>query len=198
MPTVRAADAHELAEVGRVLAAAFDDDPVWTWFSPPSPRRPQRMARWFTREADSQQRSHGEVLVDDEVRGAAIWCPPERWKSSLAETVRLAGPSLRLFRQRTPRAVGALSTLERSHPSAPAHWYLALLGTDPAHQGHGVGSALIGAVTDRCDTEGLGAYLESSKERNVAFYARHGFEVRDQVTLDGGPPLWLMWREPKG
>ena len=28
-----------------------------------------------------------------------------------------------------------------------------------------------------CDTEGLPAYLESSKEPNVAFYGRFGFRV---------------------
>jgi hypothetical protein len=54
------------------------------------------------------------------------------------------------------------------------------------------------AITDRCDAESLPAYLESSKEQNVPFYARHGFEVRTEMAIPGGPPMWLMWREPKG
>ena len=50
---------------------------------------------------------------------------------------------------------------------------------------------------ERVDREGLPAYLESSKESNVPFYARFGFEVRETVTHPDGPSQWLMWRDPK-
>ena len=77
------------------------------------------------------------------------------------------------------------------------HYYLSVLGTDPDQQGGGVGSALLGPVLDRCDADGIAAYLESSKESNVDFYIRHGFSVTDRIDLpDDGPALWFMWREP--
>lgn len=197
MPTVRAAADDEMGRVGAVLAAAFADDPLWNWISAPSPHRGDRATAWFTKEAAVQHRGHGEVLVDDDVRGAAIWTPPNRWKNTIAENLSLAVPSVRLFGSRTFRALAALSAIEDVHPPEPEHWYLAIVGTDPADQGQGVGSALIAAVTDRCDTEGLPAYLESSKEENIALYARHGFEVRDEVPVKDGPSVWPMWREPK-
>lgn len=194
--TVRQAEPAELAQVGRALGAAFADDPVWRWMTPAWPDWAERAAPWFAAEARVQLRGHGEVLVDDGLRGAAIWSPPDRWKSSPGEAVRLAVPSIRLFRRRLGAASRVLSTLERRHPTAPPHWYLAVLGTDPAHQGSGVGSALVRAVTDRCDAQGLPAYLESSKEANLAFYARHGFVAHDPIRVPGGPPMWPMWREP--
>jgi ribosomal protein S18 acetylase RimI-like enzyme len=72
------------------------------------------------------------------------------------------------------------------------------LGTDPAAQGHGVGSTLLSSMLERVDAEGAPAYLECSKERNVAFYARFGFTVTKELNaVQGGPRIWLMWREPR-
>ena len=86
--------------------------------------------------------------------------------------------------------------MESKHPRQP-HWYLATLGTAVEQQGKGVGSALMRPVLEHCDAEGIPCYLESSKERNVPFYRRHGFEVVEEVPLPGdGPMLWTMWREP--
>ena len=197
MPDVRPATAADLPAIGRALAKAFDGDPVWSHLASPRSDWTARASSWFEADARAQLNGHGEVLVDDKVRGAAIWAPPKHWRGTTKEALAVALPSLRLFRSRLPRAMRNLAAMEREHPKDPEHWYLAILGTDPAHQGSGVGSALIRAVTDRCDEQGIGAYLESSKEQNVPFYARHGFEVRKQIAPGDGPPMWLMWREPK-
>lgn len=198
MPTVRSATPDELPRVGAALAAAFADDPVWSHLASPKADWTRRASAWFSAEAGAQLAGHGEVLVDDDLHGAALWSPPGHWRAKPQESVAVLVPSLRLFRSRTLRALRTIAALERAHPRDRDHWYLAILGTDPAHQGHGVGSALITAVTDRCDGEGLPAYLESSKEQNVPFYARHGFEVTSVLERPEAPPLWLMWRGPKG
>jgi hypothetical protein len=57
-----------------------------------------------------------------------------------------------------------------------------------------VGAAV--AHADRIDSGGLPAYLESSNERNLDFYARHGFRVTGEVAIPSGPTIWPMWREP--
>jgi hypothetical protein len=53
-------------------------------------------------------------------------------------------------------------------------------------------------MIERCDREGEAAYLESSKEENLAFYHRFGFEVTGELTLTpDSPTIWKMWRNPR-
>ncbi len=85
----------------------------------------------------------------------------------------------------------------RFHPREP-HYYLFAIGALPSCQGQGIGSSLMRHMLRRCDNEQMPAYLENSRRANLEFYRGHGFEVRRQLQLGrDGPPLWLMWREPR-
>lgn len=196
-PTVRHAEPSDIAPLSLALARAFDDDPV-TRFIFPSVRYGPRLASYFTTHLSKIALRHGFVYTTDGHHGGAIWLPPGAWELTPSDIVRTLPGTVRSLGLRLPSALRQLLYIEKRHPRAP-HYYLATLGTDPAHQGKGVGSALLQPVLERCDQEGLPAYLESSKERNVPFYGRHGFEVTEELRLPGGgPPLWLMWREPRG
>jgi ribosomal protein S18 acetylase RimI-like enzyme len=86
------------------------------------------------------------------------------------------------------RALEVVTTLEENRPEDPPHWYLGALGTHPDWQGRGIGTAQLIPVLARADAEQRDAYRESSKDRNVSYYRRFGFEVVDELTLpDGGP-----------
>jgi hypothetical protein len=52
-------------------------------------------------------------------------------------------------------------------------------------------------VLSQVDSAGLPAYLESSNERNLSLYQRHGFDVvGEHLALGRGPTIWRMWRQP--
>jgi predicted N-acetyltransferase YhbS len=89
-----------------------------------------------------------------------------------------------------------LTKVERRHPD-DRHLYLSVLGVEPSRQGGGIGSQLLAPGLELCDRDGVAAYLETGKERNIAFYSRHGFEVTGQLKLPAGPPVWFMRREPR-
>ena len=73
-----------------------------------------------------------------------------------------------------------------------------ILGGDRDKQGQGVGSSLVAPMLARADAEGLPCYLETMKERNVAFYEKHGFQVVVEDDLPkGGPHFWTMKRPAK-
>jgi GNAT superfamily N-acetyltransferase len=191
---VAAADADPLAAV---LGRAVADDPVWRWMFP---RRPERMAAMFAmllRHAHLPNGVSELAEQDGEVLAGALWDPPGRWRISVSTQLKQLPALLRVLGGRTFTVLRGLGEIERAHPIEP-HWYLAVLGTDPAAQGRGLGSALLRSRLSRCDDTRFPAYLESSKEENVPYYERFGFRVTGEVRLPGdGPRVWPMWRNPQ-
>ena len=86
--------------------------------------------------------------------------------------------------------------IEALHPSEPC-WYLPLIGVDPASQGHGLGSALLGHALERSDRDDLPAYLESSNSRNSPLYERHGFRIIGAIQEGSSPTVVPMLRLPR-
>lgn len=189
--SVRPALAEDFRPLAEMLARAFYDDPVTVWFYPDAERRMTHARRFFgirLRQLADQQL----IYTTPELTGAALWTLPGRWREDLRQSLMML-PMLPVLLPRIVRSTHAVREIERHHPVEP-HFYLSVLGTEPQQQGGGIGSALLGPVLQRCDSDRIGAYLECSKEGNVEFYARHGFTVTERIELPGGPPLWLMWR----
>lgn len=192
--SVRPACADDFGRLAAMLARAFYDDPVTAWFYPDGARRMKHARRFFGIRL-RQLADQNLIYTTSELSGAALWTLPGRWREDLRQSLMLL-PMLPVLLPRIVRSTAAVREIERRHPVAP-HFYLSVIGTEPEQQGGGIGSALLGPVLQRCDTDARAAYLECSKESNVDFYARHGFAVTERIELPGGPPLWLMWREPR-
>ncbi|HUI03465.1 MAG TPA: GNAT family N-acetyltransferase [Acidimicrobiales bacterium] len=196
---VRPAGPADVDALVEVLARAFDDDPVPTWLFRGERRRRKGLRRFFAIQLRHTYLTSGEVWTTDDRAGASLWAPPDKGRPGWRDVARLLPvvPYLAGLGRDGAEAARLLGAVDAARPRE-RHWYLATLGTDPGRQRTGVGSALVRAVLDRVDAEGLPAYLESSKESNLAFYNRHGFEVTGEIhTPRGGPTLWLMWRRPR-
>ncbi|PPJ19471.1 GNAT family N-acetyltransferase [Nocardia nova] len=197
--TVRPVTESEVPEVARVLGLAFDDDPIVQWCIPADRTRSGRAATMFGALIRHLYLAHGAVdaAFDESGRivGGAVWSPPGRWNSSDADQLRMLPALARAFRWRL-LAVGRMSDrMSKAHPHEP-HWYLAIVGTDPAVRGKGYGHALLAPRLAHCDETGAPAYLESSKFANIAYYERYGFDLRGELDATGGGPLlWPMWRQ---
>jgi GNAT superfamily N-acetyltransferase len=190
------ATAADLDAVARTLGRAFEDDPVMAWLFPDPATRLASVTRFFAYAVEQVHLPHGDIVTAGAMASVAVWEPPGRWKVPLSTTLRGARAMVSLLGPRLPRSLRGLSAIESRHTRWP-HWYLAIVGTDPEHQGRGLGAAVIRDVLSRCDGDGVGAYLESSKPENVPYYERFGFRVVDEVRLPAGPPVWLMWRHPE-
>ena len=159
--------------------------------------RPRRLPGLFGVLLRAHYLPLGTVWTTPDKTGAALWAPPGQTVIPTSKILRYSPAILHALGSHAVRALRALSYVEHQHPKEP-HWYLGVLGTRVANQGKGIGSALLGPVLDQCDESGLPAYLESSKHSNIAFYRRHGFELKSEIQLPlGGPPVWPMWRDPR-
>lgn len=175
------------------LASAFDEDPVFRWMVPADRRRRMRLWRFFRIELEQIVLPEGEAWTTAGLHGAALCLPPERWRFPPRVALLQGRPYARVFGARLGRALAMLTLIERRH-YRPAHLYIPYIGVAPERQGNGLGTALLEPVLERCDRQGLPAYLEATSERNAALYARLGFERMEELRVLGSPPVWPMLR----
>ncbi|CAN5787416.1 GNAT family N-acetyltransferase [soil metagenome] len=195
---VRSVTAADEPALAAVAARAFEHDPIWTWIVPDERTRLDRLTRFFEvmgRRVFAPAGRHRLTTTD--LAGMAVWAPPGTWRVSPVRMLPAVPGMVRALGSGTRRVARFSSYLEKKHPAEP-HWYLEMLATAPAHQRRGVGAELVAPVLERCDTEGILAYLETETDANVPYYRRHGFDVTEEVDIPGGGPhLWLMARPPR-
>ena len=187
-----------VAEASRVVSAAFDDDPVTSFLYPdPSRRRGYLWANAATLKAVLPLGTT-YTTAPPHVEGVAAFCPPGRYpRPWWVEAWQLRAGPLRLPPRTTWRALRLMGAMSRVHPKQ-SHWYLQTLAVRPDHQRQGVGSFLIGPTLERADRDALPVYLETTKDVNVAYYRRFGFDVVDELTVGGGAlRVWTMLRPPR-
>jgi ribosomal protein S18 acetylase RimI-like enzyme len=198
-PQVRPASRADVPALSKTLGKAFYDDPVMQWMLPNANARRRKLHRLFAALTKHHHLSRGGVEVASDgsgIGGSALWDPPGQWRQTRVEQLR-AMPSLLLaFGPSMSRGMAAEELMMKAHPEEP-HWYLAVIGSDPAVRGKGYGNALMRSRLDRCDAEYAPAYLESSNPDNVPYYQRFGFEVTGEIKLPDGPSVIPMWRSPR-
>ena len=151
----------------------------------------------FFRVFLKMQIPHGLTFATQGFESVSVWAPPDHWKVPFSQIARNTPTFLKLYKPAVPAEPAGAADIERRHPKEP-HYYLEFVGTSPAAQGKGMGTKVIAPMCARADAEGVGLYLESSKESNVPFYSRFGFEVRETLQhRRHGPTMWLMWRSPR-
>jgi GNAT superfamily N-acetyltransferase len=194
---VRPATADDLKAISETMGRAFYDDPIFSWFLPDDQARQKALRRMFAMLGRKIYFPKGELYTVDGTQAASMWAPPDKWKTSVGEQIGMLPAMFRAIGFKLPKMLRVLTLMEKKHPEE-LHYHLGVLGTDPSMQGKGLGSALLDHTLQRCDEEGLPAYLESSSMGSRALYFRHGFKEVEEVSFEGSPPFWRMWREPQG
>ena len=186
--SVREAGVGDLAQVSATLADAFTTDPILQWLAP-SQRSDRRLRRLIGIELAYYVFPAGRVLTTADFSGANPSCRRQVEMSvPLSAAIGSCALGLRLPRARRLQ-------LPRASTQEP-HYYIRYLGVATRFQGQGIGTALLRPTLDRCDAEGVAAYLEASTERSAALYERLGFIHLGELRVPDGPRFWPMRRPP--
>ncbi len=178
----------EDAVIGTIVLA-FDNDPPARWLFPEPHQYLANFPR-FTRAFGGNAFASQTAFHTPGFGGAALWLPPgvEPDEAALVAIIEEAVEA-----DRRSTVFGLLEALARFHPHGP-HWYLPMIGVDPAHQGQGLGTTLLRDTLMHVDDDHLPAYLESTNPMNIPLYKRHGFELQATIRIGTAPPLFPMLR----
>lgn len=197
---VVALPAAQINDAITATSRAFWPDPLFGFFARTSLKEHKNMPV-YVRAVIRDALEHGHVdavISNGRIAATASWLPPGTAPRSLGRELLITSRVLPVLLRGRNRltAINMLQTMDKKHPTEP-HWYLALIGVDPAFQAKGIGNVLIRKRLDECDASGLPVYLETQKPENLPYYERFGFVVRDSIVKEGCPTLWSMWREPR-
>ncbi|MEU3731978.1 GNAT family N-acetyltransferase [Streptomyces sp. NPDC033538] len=202
---IRTAGQGDRESVVRLLDEAFQDDPVSGWVFPGEEYRRRTHHRLMAAFTDAVL-ADGRIDLTEDGAACALWlsvpADGHTGDGPGGDPCDAAGDVPVQVREAVDPGNERIELIARLtdgiHPSGRAHAYLWMIGVAPERQGEGLGTVLIESVLDRCDREGLPAYLEASSARSRVLYERLGFEFTGRaLDLPDGPRMWPMWREPQ-
>ena len=175
-------------KAGEVLARAFMNDPLFSYFIPDTEERKQVLPFIF----QSMVRYgilYGEAYsVSLNFEGVAVWLPSEQAEMTMWRMFRSKGFSLiykKLSRQSRNKMMDYYkesSKLHQKNANFP-HWYLLFIGIESNFQGKGYATKLLKPMLKRFEKEKLPVYLETQNDSNVPFYEHFGFKVLKKIKI---------------
>lgn len=174
-----------------VLTLAFSTDPPVRWMYRDSCQYVTYFPK-FVRALAGRALEHGTIDSLEGCPAVAFWLPAGVQPDEQA-LIAFAKQSVSEALQEDMFAL--FEKMGSSHPAEP-HWYLPLIGVDPAWHGAGYGSELLKRGLARCDSDRVPAYLEATTPRNRSLYERLGFEQIGTIQVGSSPPIFPMTRKP--
>jgi len=134
----------------------------------------------------------GETWLSDDHQACALVLFKDKQKSNLTTVfwdVKLALNVIGL--SRVSKVLTREARIKAFHPNTPFA-YLWFVGVVPALQNRRIGSNLLSELIDRYSALQRPIYLETSVDRNLPWYKKHGFEIYETLSLSYS--LYLMRR----
>ncbi len=172
-----------------ILAKSFQDNQSVNFLIPDDSRRLSRIRALMDYSYETCK-LFGRVYLSDDKKGCALVSFPEKKKT----TVKALWLEVKLIFNaigfdNISRAVNREKEISKNYPS-PKIYYLWFIGVSPEDQNQGVGQRLLHELLAEAQAMNRPLYLETSTQKNLAWYAKFGLVVYNQ--LDFGYRLFLI------
>lgn len=184
---------EDIRRAAETMERAFVADPLIPYLLPDPVGRVEKALVYYAANLRHAV-LFGEAYATPGFEGAIAWLLPrqENWsydklkQSGMAQSAENFGEEAWLrFRQ----------LISLPMPPAPTpHWYLLLLGVEPAHQRQGLGRQLLAPLLAKADAAGDTVRLETNNAESIPFYERQGFKVVYTGQVNASMPQWALER----
>lgn len=193
----------DIVQASKVLADAFQRDPLWNKICEMAPDLKKRLGLVFEVSVRYCLK-YGEVYAPSEALEGVMGLVPGKYADmNIWHMIRSGsmGPAMKIgfnAAKKTAPVFRLVNEDRRKHMAGHTFLHLSVVGVATEMQGHGFGRKLIGAAIDKSNREGLRLYLETETEENVRMYEHLGFGLLQRITLPiVDLPMWEMVKEPQ-
>ncbi|MFC2032631.1 GNAT family N-acetyltransferase [Chloroflexota bacterium] len=193
----------DIVRVGKVLADAFQHDPLWNKIHEGASDIENRFRAHFEVPVRHCLK-YGEVYAPSEdLEGVVAWVPGKYADMTAWRIIHSGamGAAMRMGSNAAKKMGPVFKPVtedRHEHMAGRTYLYLLVIGVATKLQGKGFGRKLISAAIEKSEREGLQLYLETETEENVKMYEHFGFRLIKRITLPMVDlPMWEMVRKPK-
>ncbi|MBI5541072.1 MAG: GNAT family N-acetyltransferase [Bacteroidia bacterium] len=186
------ADYKDKSHIVNILTKVFDDNNSVNYVIKQDNKREQRIKKLMEYSFDICY-LFGNVYLSEDRNACALTLFPDKQKTTLKTILldlKLAYSSIGLTRIK--KVQDRNSKIKNSYPKEPI-FYLWFIGVNSTVQSKGIGSSLIKDLIKESEITKRPIYLETSMQKNIEFYNKHGFKVYKE--LDFGHKLFLIKRD---
>ena len=193
----------DIIRSGKVLADAFQHDPLWNKIYEGEADIEKRFCADFEVPVRHCLNYGGVYAPSKNLEGVVAWVLGEYADMTVWRIIRTGGVGAAIRMRSTiwkkmGPVIRAITEDRHEHMAGSTYLYLLVVGVATKLQGKGFGRKLIGAAIEKSEREGLQLYLETELEENVKMYEHFGFKLLKRITLPiVDLPMWEMVREPK-
>lgn len=197
VPALNSLSMVDLKKAVPVLTSAFEHDPCLKYILN-SDKYPLKLAESIHQYVIKSGLMYGHVFSSGEsIEGVSVWLPPHKVYLSIWNFIRAGGLSIPLHIIKRMKIYGDYAKTIHHKIAIDKHWYLFSIGVHQNYHGKSYGSNMLRPMLEYIDQRKEFCYLETHNPKNITFYEKYGFILKDVTFLpDSDTKHYAMYRNP--